>query len=387
MARFGANNVVVRRRPRRWPIALAALAVPALSLALDNYGVTAAIVGIEALLFFMLPALAIESTPLGEKRVPVLHADREGVTFGKRLVLRREQIASTTIEPLAGGEHALTLFGQRAADDLTVVLPNEERAELMRASLGLTASAACFNVESAPLRAPKTQRTLGLLRFLGALAITAAVIGVTWHHEFFGFTLVPFVLMYYALIRFFRRYRRVTLGEDALVVEAPINIGDLERISPQADLGAAVRTRAGEALDLRFESKEKRDAFTARLQKSMTHCHGDSVAHVSQLVAPAERTRAAWLDDLRKLENESFRGASVPTEDLWRIVENPGADAGARAGAAAALVSRLDAPARVRIGELAEGTAHTELRAALEAAATEDATDEQVVAAYMDDEQ
>ena len=141
--------------------------------------------------------------------------------------------------------------------------------------------------------------------------------------------------------------------------------------------------RTGGDLELRFDADEKRDAFVTRLQKSMTHGKGD-IARAAGVVAPCARTPEAWLEDLRKLRVATARGASVPTEDLWRIVEHPGADAGARAGAAAALVPHLDAEARIRIGELAEGTAHAELRAALNAAVAEDATDEQVLLAYLE---
>ncbi len=177
--------------------------------------------------------------------------------------------------------------------------------------------------------------------------------------------------------------QRITLGADALVLDEAIGIGDITAVTHGPGTAAIVQRRNASDLELRFDAVDKRDAFATRLGKSLSHGKGD-IAHAAELVAPCDRTRAAWLDDLRKLNVASFRGACVPTEDLWRIVEHPGADAGARAGAVAALVPHLDAQARIRIGELAEGTAHNELRAALNAAASEDATDEQVLAAYLE---
>ena len=162
MARFGANDVVVRRRPQRWPFVVAALAAPVLFAGFDMYGVTAAIAFVEALVFFMLPALAIESRPVGEKRVPELYADKGGIYFGERLFLRREDIASTAIDQRADGRSAVQLWGCRAKNDLTVVLPDAaERGAQLVDALGLDGDrhgASCYTVERAPLRPAKRQR-------------------------------------------------------------------------------------------------------------------------------------------------------------------------------------------------------------------------------------
>jgi hypothetical protein len=92
------------------------------------------------------------------------------------------------------------------------------------------------------------------------------------------------------------------------------------------------------------------------------------------VLARGERPVDEWVAALRTLTEraDTFReSVTATTEALKRLVADASADAVSRAAAAVAL-SKGDAHARVRIAEIAEGTAAPRLRVALSAAATED---------------
>src|SRR4051794_20289752 len=137
MSRFGASNVLVRRRPRAWPIFVAAILAVALPAAGGIYFVASLIFLVEVIFLFFLPAILYDDSLKGERRIAALHADSEGLWFGKDLVLRRERIRACATEPFAEGQCRVRLWGTRAYDDVTVTLPDPDRAQLMIESLGL----------------------------------------------------------------------------------------------------------------------------------------------------------------------------------------------------------------------------------------------------------
>jgi hypothetical protein len=76
-----------------------------------------------------------------------------------------------------------------------------------------------------------------------------------------------------------------------------------------------------------------------------------------------------WMTALRSIgtgANASLRIAPVPSERLWHVVEDPGAEVTARAGAAVALAADLDDDRRARLRVAAEAIASPKLRVVLE---------------------
>jgi hypothetical protein len=87
------------------------------------------------------------------------------------------------------------------------------------------------------------------------------------------------------------------------------------------------------------------------------------------------RTTSEWIERLKGIAagaNAGHREAEIPEERLWRIVEDPGAKPGARAGAATALRSRIDERGRKRLRIAASEIASPKLRVAVQSAATGD---------------
>lgn len=386
-AAFSASDVLVKRRPRTWPYLVAAALAVAIPTAAEAYLLASMAFLVEVLLLFFLPAMSYDdanSTVRGQRRVAKLRADRQGVWFGPSLVLKRKHIEACATEPLADGVCNVQLWGPAARHDMSVVVPDADRARLLIEALGLHADrhAARFLVESAPLRTPEMARLVRFGIFLGAAAIVAATILVTVGHEWVGFLLVPALFAYYGIVRRLRRKRTITLGADAVLVKRSIPLSEIRESFVGDGTDATLVLQNNESVLLRFDGRDaegKRDAFVSRLGKALV---GRDTLPVAAMLEPGARAPKAWLDDLRRLGGDGYRSGGVPTEDLWNVVEHLAAPPGARIGALAVLVPRLDAAGRVRLAELAEATVKPEVRAALEAAADEHATDEAVLGAF-----
>jgi hypothetical protein len=106
-----------------------------------------------------------------------------------------------------------------------------------------------------------------------------------------------------------------------------------------------------------------REAFEA-------HGRGD-VTLAAAALRRGTRDVAAWIRALQAIgsgASADHRTAPVPPDQLWRIVEDPHAEPGARAGAAVVLRGSLDEAGRSRLLAAAGATAQPRVRIALEAA-------------------
>lgn len=380
MATWHGSDVLVRRSPRLWPLFLTTgVALGVLAAAAAVYVVAAFVILFVLLLLFFLPAIVYDDSFRGERRIASVRADGAGLHFGKSLVLPRTRIDACTIEPLPESMCNVQLWGPGRRDDISLLVPSAERARRLLEALGLENDrrVARFLVESAPLRPAGVARLVRLAHLSGAALLVAGVIVLTIRSEWIGFTLVPLMFAYFGLLRRLRRRRRIMLGADALTIETALPLSDIREVRAFGDADAFVNGRL-----LRFDGRDataKRDAFVERLKKSLGE--RDELP-IAAMLEPGARERGAWLDHLRRLGGEGYRSGSLPTEALWRVVEHVAASPGARVGALAALVPRLDVEGRSRLAELAEGTVKPEVRSALEAASEPGTTDEDVLEAF-----
>ena len=399
---FGSSDALIRRRRRQRGLAVAAaLALPAILAFLFEathdpaYQFVAAMIAcFEAVGFLLLPAIAPQGILTGERRGE-LRVDRTGVWFRKKLALPRDQIESVWVEAREEGGRFVHLAARKARDDLAILVEDEKHVSTLLEALDLRHDrhAAGFVVESAALRTVVGQRLTRALVLLGGALLGGAVVYHAYRYALVGFALVPVLALYSMTLRRMRLTSRLVAGADGIVVRA----GGVLRQIPFAGVRTVTRSKAEavveldtrEALTLRFVgegAEAKCNAFVSRVKKSVA-CVDRKPDPFAALLLPAAsggRGVQEWLAELRRITGggAGYRQGAVPDEELWRLVENPGADAGARAGALAALRPRLDEIGRVRIGELAGGTAHRDLRAALEAAAAGE-TDEAILEAYV----
>jgi hypothetical protein len=148
--------------------------------------------------------------------------------------------------------------------------------------------------------------------------------------------------------------------------------------------GVMLRLKGGREVEIRTEPKANPGASAARaallariVQRLAAFEKQEARANTAVLVARGGRTVDEWMRALRALgggDAGGYRAPSIPTEELWRVLEDPASDATARAGAAVALRESLDDGGRARLRLAAEASASPKVRVALEAAGS--ATDE-----------
>ena len=95
-----------------------------------------------------------------------------------------------------------------------------------------------------------------------------------------------------------------------------------------------------------------------------------------------DRDRGSWVERLTALGNgalNTHRDAAVPREELWRIVETPGANSAERGAAAVAIAKTAGADKdRERLRIATDSVADPSLRTLIEAVAEEEASEEEV---------
>jgi hypothetical protein len=126
-----------------------------------------------------------------------------------------------------------------------------------------------------------------------------------------------------------------------------------------------------------------RDAVVERIEEARRAFDAHRTSNAAALVARSGRTLDDWLAALRSLAGSAdYREAAVPREALWRIAEDPAAEATARAGAAVALRGRMDDADRARLRVAAESSVSPRVRVAFEVAAK--AEDERDIVAALE---
>ncbi len=400
MAAFGASDAVIHLRSRRRHAIALMIALPivlgmlteAIDALEDMQGYVALLALAEALAFFLMPALLPDGALGGERRGPV-RADRTGVFFRSKLILRRDDVRGLWIEPKRGGTRLVHLAAKRAKNDVAIEVEDDVRAKTLLEALDLVRDRHTqrFFVERDPLRTKLERAGARASVFGGALAILGGVVWLARANELVLLTAVPLLILYAILVRRMRRRTDVMLGTDGVVVRAA---GSLRTI-PLAEI-ASVRAHAETAI-VELESKERitlrfmesdpvraRDAFVVDLQHRLPRGESAASDHLASLLARGDRSAGDWIRDIGRTahaaEAEGYRVAPVPDETLWRIVEHAGADPTARAGALVALRERLDEEGRERVRDLANATARADLRAAFEAAAAGEEADRIVAA-------
>ena len=198
--------------------------------------------------------------------------------------------------------------------------------------------------------------------------------------------MLSFVLM--ALLNTFWP-TKIAVGADGVLVSSLLrrSFYPFARIASvrRSDWGVVLTRQSGREVEIRTEAKANtkastdREALFARVQKRV----GDLAAlqgagNAAVLVARCGRSLEEWTQALRALggagagaDGGAYRAPAVPSEELWRILEDPTSDASARAGAAVALRASLDDGGRARLRVAAEESASPRIRVALEAVADE----------------
>jgi hypothetical protein len=193
---------------------------------------------------------------------------------------------------------------------------------------------------------------------------------------------------------------RLTVGADGVLMEWLVT----ERFVSWADVAAVERFDGGVVLAL---SRER--WITLRTPAASEHRHpaGEAMMERMQTAWRADRGAGRWRDEVaaRLLRREGcrtrewvrairilaagdelgYRRAAVLPERLWRVVEDPGADATARIGAAVALSASLDEAGKERLLAASDACVEPRVRIALATtAATEKGLPDEDLASALD---
>jgi hypothetical protein len=345
--------------------------------------------------FFVLGGMAAFLGTTGNlwpaRRLAKVHADAAGLHVDGALRLRREDVARAYVQPMR--ERTLVrVQGKRGAGNVDVAVTDAAEGARVLEALELDAAhrAVTFRTVS-PLYATTGRMVLTI----GAMFLATALSGFLAHWVGPAATLViPF--SYVTLLAMVFLPTTVTVGADGVLTRwlGWRRFHPYDRVDEVAAYGNGVTLvdKSGKSVRIATApprqrptqlSNLTRDAVRERIDEARRAFAAHTETHAAALVARSGRTTEKWLEALRSLAaSADYREAAVPREALWRIAEDPAAEATARAGAAVALRGKLDDADRARLRVAAESSVSPHVRVALEAAAT--AEDEADVAAALE---
>jgi hypothetical protein len=291
------------------------------------------------------------------------------------------RIETGYLQPPAPGKLSppeVRLLGRRAHEGWALAVRDEDEGTRLLAALGLDPSRAVahFRIRQGVFASKRAQTVLN-----GALS--------AFGYQAYLFVSGPFKLPFLALVLFFLVLNvlpsRVSIGADGVLVASLLRrrfypFANVARATPTA-WGVALVTKQGDEIELRTRARaakgeQMHDATTmaivARIEAGIARmtARADAGPDPATLVGRGSRSYEEWVASLRSLRSEAgYRAAAVAEETLWRIAEDPKADAEARVGAALALRDSLDEPGRVRLRGVVDASASPRLRVALEAIA------------------
>jgi len=227
------------------------------------------------------------------------------------------------------------------------------------------------------------------------LGVAAAIVALLAHQsreELLGYAM-PLALI--ASLVAYRQWRKRTLTVGAEGIAIRTVIGTETRIGyPDIDAvvadGADVRVirRDGSSFMVGFglhpegEHWKRCEVRASMLTAVIASARGayDHAARVGDagrkaaILARGGRDVRDWMHALRTLNDTqaSFRSATIPDEELWRITEDPTEQEPVRIAAAVALRDRLDEGGRRRLRLVADACVVPRLRVALDAATLDD---------------
>jgi hypothetical protein len=348
-----------------------------------------------------------------------LRATREGIVVAGESIVTRDEIASANLWPSArfGTFVCIRRRGLRGGIDVQVKNADEGRAVLH--ALGMDPTQIASELVVAGSSASHMQRRLALYLTtlpLAAIFFLAAFRFLRGQGVGVGVSVVaslPFIALTFGLGLFqMAAPTRVAVGADGVtvrwlwqrrfiplreIVSAQVVGPEGAPPNPHRSIYTRITLRSGEVIDLCVAmrargavSESRRDPMqmrgemlAERIQQAIdARRAGGDTAWSASALARGDRSTGDWLAWLRDVRTRvaTFReGLDLARDELWRIVEDPGAKAEHRAAAAVALATDLDDEGKTKLRVAAQASAAPELRVAMEAAA--DADDEQLRAA------
>lgn len=223
------------------------------------------------------------------------------------------------------------------------------------------------------------------------VAVIAMMVRLRLHGPaMFLFLVAPLLL---PMLLPLRNTMRIEVGADGFVVRPIVGRARFVRYADVRDVReegskVVIVLRDADDVVLHFASYlvhaaigDPKKSFLARVREAREAHEGHRAdTEAAALVARGDRSAEEWASALRALGERAttrYRVAEVRDEALFRILEDPSADAASRGGAAAALRARVDADGKTRLRVAVDATAAPNVRSAL--ARIVDAEDDEAV--------
>jgi hypothetical protein len=308
-----------------------------------------------------------------------LSLDEAGVHWNGELAIARKDIRHALVVPRKEG--VVVELTRAFGATLTLEVASAAEGEEVLRALG-------FAVDQRRMQdAMPTAMGFSGATYVGVLATvmpacTAAIVGLA---ALLGKTpLLPLAIVVPVLAMFTAIMwpTRLSLGADGILVKWMWR----ERFVRYEQVASLERVGNGLSLVLHDGSRfmvvpeynrygVRVEAVIERIREAMTLRREGGRAPVAAALARGGRPARDWLDALRSIERAAEGGprtAPISTDDLWRVLADPGAEDGVRAGAAAALHAALGEEAGERLRVASQAIAAPKLRLAVEHAAAGD---------------
>jgi hypothetical protein len=326
-----------------------------------------------------------------------LRVTADALEIEGRPPLRKSDILSAYLQPRTQELPIVRVRGRYWASSVDLGMKNQAQGKRLLESLGQDPSHAVARFR---VRAGFENKTLrGLVSGLTAMGW----LGMNMTHAFSRSSAMSaayttfFILVAAAMLSTFMP-TTVTIGSDGVLVQKVLG----SRFIPFAEvesIGTSMRSphvivlylRDGKTIDLRTRANDRKvdvndeaRAIRVRLDEALAGFRlRDGGTEAIAWLARGARSTREWLGALRALSGDAgYRNAAILPEQLWRIVEDPGAEPSARAGAVVALGQALDAEGKERVRRVALASASPRVRVALSAAVSKPADDPEVTRAF-----
>jgi hypothetical protein len=314
-----------------------------------------------------------------------------------RAPLLRGEIASAHVQPRENGSTVVRIRSHRRWKSVDIAVKDEAHGNALLEEIGHDAShaAARFSVRGGF----KNKVLRGIVMVLTALGFLAFNF-----HAFTRATTVSSGFVALGVLVAFALLSNlvptiVTIGADGVHISEIVGarfipFAQIASIEPSVEDIHVTKflLREGTTVELRSRPRRSSDldettrAIRARLEEGLQAFRDrNDASEAMTWLARGNRTTKEWLAALRGLTGDgSYRRSAIPEEHLWRIVEDPRADADARAGAVVALGENLDDASKQRVRRIALATAAPRVRVALDVAVSKSPDDPEVARAFED---
>ncbi len=319
--------------------------------------------------------------PWARRRNVRVEVDDETLSIGDKRIPRSVLTRGVAVPRANGMDVQLAKRGI----DIELGLEDEEQAKKLLAALGFDTHQTVARFLGMSRMQTSTMRQLavsfGGVFGVGLVAALAAALAP-------GFGAAVLILGFVAVIGALLMPSRVEVGADGVLIrwlgrERFISHADIRDVASGAEgwgrgrrMLVKLELASGELYviptGIPFMDAGKAAALTTRILHARDAFTRGEDAAPQALLVRGGRSHAQWVSLLRSRELVSHRTADVPKDNLWRVIEDAGAEPIERAAAAVALGKDLTNDERKRLERAARATAAPKLRVVLEKAGEAD---------------